>query len=68
VPQDPNDESASILLERIKTERSAAQPAGGEKAEPSGGDMPVWPSSYLITLSHNSQFKGQRRVLMKPMG
>ena len=42
-------------------------PAGGEKAEPSGGDMPVQPSSYLITLSHKSQFKGQRRVLTKPM-
>jgi hypothetical protein len=27
---------------------------GERKPEPSGGDMPVWPSSYLITLSHNS--------------
>jgi hypothetical protein len=25
VPQDPNDESASVLLERIKAERAAAQ-------------------------------------------
>jgi hypothetical protein len=32
VPQDPNDESASILLERITTEWSAAQPRRGRKS------------------------------------
>jgi type I restriction enzyme, S subunit len=32
VPQDPDDEPASILLERIKTERSAAQPRRGRES------------------------------------
>lgn len=33
VPQDPNDESASVLLERIKAERVAAQPEKKTKAK-----------------------------------
>jgi hypothetical protein len=32
VPQDPDDEPASIVVERIKTERSAAQPRRGRKS------------------------------------
>jgi type I restriction enzyme S subunit len=31
VPQDPNDEPAHVLLERIKAERTAAQPVKQQK-------------------------------------
>lgn len=33
VPQDPNDEPASVLLERIKAERAAAQPVNKTKTK-----------------------------------
>ena len=34
VPQDPNDEPASVLLERIRAEREAAQAAAKSKRKP----------------------------------
>lgn len=34
VPQDPNDEPASVLLERIKAERTVAKPAKGRRRSP----------------------------------
>lgn len=38
VPQDPNDEPASVLLERIRAERAAAEPAKrGRKANAAAG-------------------------------
>ena len=36
VPQDPNDEPASILLERIRAERAAASPAKAKRGERTG--------------------------------
>jgi type I restriction enzyme S subunit len=33
VPQDPNDEPASVLLERIKTERQAKTTSLGQKKQ-----------------------------------
>ena len=32
VPQDPTDEPASVLLDRIRAERAAAEPAKDKKA------------------------------------
>jgi hypothetical protein len=43
-------------------------PAGGEKAEPSGDDMPVQPPSYLITLSYNSTINERNHQPMKSIG
>ena len=42
VPQDPNDEPASVLLERIRAERSAASSVQGRARRPrrtSGGSQ-----------------------------
>ena len=36
VPQDPHDEPASVLLERIRTERGRDQPKRGRRAQPAG--------------------------------
>jgi hypothetical protein len=53
VPQDPNDEPASVLLERIRAERARAQEQKEKTPKATNGASPV-----------NRQ--GRRRTIKKP--
>ena len=43
VPQDPNDEPASVLLERIRAEKSASLPKAKSNAPKSPRHLPLSP-------------------------
>lgn len=47
VPQDPADEPASVLLERIRAERAAATKSNGTPRVPSGRKNHVFSASRL---------------------
>lgn len=62
VPQDPNDEPASVLLERIKAEKERLIKEGKikrSKKSAKSSDTPHYP--YLVTNRDNGAYRKEKR-------
>jgi type I restriction enzyme S subunit len=68
VPQDPNDEPASVLLERIRAARAATEGAAGPKRRKGGGRPKTPQKTEVLMLTRNDIQDTHLTMILKEHG
>src|SRR5262249_45536806 len=68
VPQDPNDEPASVLLERIRTARAVSEGAAGSKRRKGGGRRNISQKAEVIMLTRKDIQDTHLTTILKERG
>ncbi len=68
VPQDPNDEPASVLLERIRAARAASEGAAGPKRRKGGGRSKTSQKAEVLMLTRKDVQDTHLTTILKERG
>src|SRR5262249_53890601 len=68
VPQDPNDEHASVLLERIRTVGKASEGTGAPKRRKGGGRSKTSPKAEVLMLTRKDIQDTHLTTILKDRG